>query len=117
VEEKKLKKASVRSHEGDDLIRLLGTNLRRLRTQRKLTQDELAERCEISPRMVREMELANRAPSFPNLARLCRGLAVQAFEFFLPVEGGEKFSKRQLLGRLRGDILRDLEKRFNQYIE
>jgi len=113
----KRKKSGVPPSGNVVLMRLVGSNLKRIRTQKGLTQLEMAEACGFSERMAREVELGNRAPSFISLWRMCEGLGVQAFEFFLPEEGGEKYSKRKLLGQLKEDVMKDVAKRFDQHIE
>ena len=65
--------------------------------------------------MVRELELGNRAPSFQSPATLSRVLGVQPYDFFLPAEGAERFDRRKLLGLLKDELQRDIEKRFDKY--
>lgn len=98
-------------------MRLFGTNLKRIRTQRKLTQGAMAEASGLSERMAREMELGNRAPSFRSLGRLSKVLGVQPHEFFLPVEGAERYDRRKLLGQLKDEVQKEIEKRFDKYLE
>jgi transcriptional regulator with XRE-family HTH domain len=95
------------------LFQIFATNLKAIRTQRKLTQEALAEKCGLSGRMIREVELANRAPSFGSIAKLCKALGVDAYEFFLPSKGAEGFNKRRLLTSVKADILKVLERHFD----
>lgn len=98
-------------------MRLFGANLKRIRIQRRLTQEALAEACGLSERMAREMELGNRAPSFSSLGKLSEVLGVQVYEFFLPMEGAEQYSKRKLLSELKEELQKDVEKRIDKHLE
>jgi transcriptional regulator with XRE-family HTH domain len=48
----------------------LGENVAALRTRRKLTQEELAEKVDVSPRYVQSVEAGEYFPSLPTLVRL-----------------------------------------------
>ena len=108
---------SLKLLEMKDLRRLFATNIKSIRTQANLSQEALAEAAGLSVRMIREIELGNRAPSFDSLAKLCSVLKVEAYQFFLPPEGVAPFDKRSVLTRLREDILSDLEKRIDLYLK
>jgi len=48
----------------------LGQNVAGLRARRKLTQEELAEKVDVSPRYVQSVEAGEYFPSLPALVRL-----------------------------------------------
>ena len=50
--------------------RRLGQNIAALRGRRGLTQEELAERVEVSPRYLQSVEAGDYFPSLPTLVRL-----------------------------------------------
>ena len=52
----------------------LGKNVRKLREQKKLTQETLAERSGLDPSYISGIERAVRNPSMLSLARLAKGL-------------------------------------------
>ena len=63
-----------------DLQDALATNVRRARHAKKLTQEELAERADISSRYVGSVERAAVSVSLGVLARLAKALEVEASE-------------------------------------
>jgi transcriptional regulator with XRE-family HTH domain len=48
----------------------LGENIAALRGRRKLTQEELAEKVDVSPRYMQSVEAGEYFPSLPTLVRL-----------------------------------------------
>ena len=61
---------------------LLGQNLRRLRERRGWTQAQLAERADLSVKMVQKIEHAQSSPSIATLDTLCKALDVTPAELF-----------------------------------
>jgi transcriptional regulator with XRE-family HTH domain len=98
----------------DGLIRIFADNLKMFRAQKKLTQEALAEKSDLSVRMIGEVEAAKRAPSFPSVEKLAKALGVQPYEFFLPAKGAEGFSKKRLIAGIKADIAKVLDKHFEQ---
>lgn len=69
---------------------LLAWNLRRLRTERGISQERLAADSGVDRAYVSEIERQKVAASVDVLDRLARLLGVEVGEFFVePVEGGE----------------------------
>ena len=56
------------------VLMALGKNVRKLREQKKLTQEVLAERSGLDPSYISGIERAVRNPSVLSLARLAKGL-------------------------------------------
>jgi DNA-binding XRE family transcriptional regulator len=63
-----------------DLKDVLATNLRRIRHAKKLTQEALAERAELSPRYIGKIEGASTSPTVTVLGRLAEALEIDACE-------------------------------------
>jgi transcriptional regulator with XRE-family HTH domain len=61
-----------------------GKRLREIRLNRGLTQEQLAEKANISLNFLNMVERGVRAPSFDNLDRLAKILQTPVFEFFRP---------------------------------
>ena len=55
-------------------LTLLGLNVRRLREEKNLTQEALAERCELDSTYISGIERGVRNPSIQSLIRLAKGL-------------------------------------------
>lgn len=60
-----------------DLKDVLATNLRRLRHERELTQEDVAERTGLSSRYVGSIERAKVSPSVTVLGKLAEALEVE----------------------------------------
>lgn len=67
--------------------RAIGIELRRWRSHRKLTQDDLAEAAEISKRTVIRLERGERPMSVAQLYRICRALEIKPSDLLSAVEG------------------------------
>tara|TARA_A100001037_G_C14965797_1_gene551459 strand:- start:61 stop:372 length:312 start_codon:yes stop_codon:yes gene_type:complete len=64
----------------------IGTQIRRLRRRRKMTQGELSERSEISTSYLSKIERGLRTPTVPILTRISRAMDVDlsSFDIGLP---------------------------------
>jgi transcriptional regulator with XRE-family HTH domain len=58
----------------------VGNRLREIRTQRLLTQEELAEKARVSPSTVVNIERDNREPHFRTIRKLAKALDVDPTE-------------------------------------
>ena len=97
------------------LKQIFAAHLREIRTQRKLTQEQLAESCRLSYRFIRDIELAEKAPSFGTIEKFCKILRVQPHDFFLPLSGAEELSKRTLLTKFKDELLGKIEDLVDRY--
>jgi transcriptional regulator with XRE-family HTH domain len=69
----------------DNEQRPIGDNLARIRRRRGLTQEQLAERAEVSVSVIRKLERNDRdSASIPTLRKLAAGLGVTTVELFQP---------------------------------
>jgi transcriptional regulator with XRE-family HTH domain len=77
---------------GLDIIRELGKRIRQLRLARaqKLTQEDLAERADISVSFLSMIERGERAPHIETLAKLAHALEITVGELFLFAEDEPK---------------------------
>jgi len=66
--------------------RRFGKNIATLRARRKLTQEALAEKVEVSPRYVQSLEAGEYFPSLPTLVRLRAALRCDWNELFAGCE-------------------------------
>ena len=85
------KTATAKPRTLPDVLRPLGTQLRRLRLERKLTQEGLAELAGLTYKHVGRIELAKVEPGTDVLVRLARALRVPVgdlFETITPRETG-----------------------------
>jgi len=62
---------------------IFGSNLRRLRLERKLTQEQCAALIDISTKHLSNMEVGNRFPSAETIEKICTALDIApAFLFY-----------------------------------
>ncbi|PYR71889.1 MAG: hypothetical protein DMF86_24965 [Acidobacteria bacterium] len=69
-------------HPRPAVLRLLGAQLRRLRLERKMSQERLAELAGLNYKYLGRIELAKADPGADVLVRLARGLRVPVGELF-----------------------------------
>lgn len=72
----------------------LGENIAALRGKRKLTQEELAEGVNLSPRYIQSVEAGEYFPSLPNLVRLRAALHCEWNDLFSGCDGPNPAAKR-----------------------
>lgn len=76
--------------------RRFGARLRELRKERDLTQDQLAERAEISRESIKNIEKGKHGPLFETLEKLIYGLNCEPselFDFEMPRKKRQKISE------------------------
>lgn len=69
-----------------DLVQLLGQNVRRLRTERGLSQEELAFQAGMKRSYLSDMERGTRNPTVRALGRLAAAFSVAPSELLYPLE-------------------------------
>jgi transcriptional regulator with XRE-family HTH domain len=80
-----------------------GAYVRRLRRAHKLSQEDLAGRCELSPDTVRRLEHGALAPSLPTLRKVAKGFGLSVAQLFdgFEVDGHDE-EARDLVALVRG---------------
>lgn len=79
----------------EDVRRLVGGNVRRLRTAARLTQAELAARMGVDRAYVSGLELGGRNPTIVTLWHLAQALEVRFAELFLERSGASKSGRKK----------------------
>ena len=74
-----------------------GRFIRELRVERRQTQEELAERCELASDTIRRLEYGDFAPSLETLTKLAKGLRLGLAPMFEAYERGDLAPDRQLV--------------------
>ena len=78
--------------DADTLKLKFGRRVRSLRNLRDLTQEQFAERANLSPEYIGKIERGEASPSFSVIARLSRTLGTTPVELFDFTELGERGS-------------------------
>ncbi|HZA49093.1 MAG TPA: helix-turn-helix transcriptional regulator [Myxococcaceae bacterium] len=63
-----------------------GAQIRKLRLARRLTQDQLAELCDLSADAIRRIERGAFSPSLDTIRKLCSGLGISIRTLFEELE-------------------------------
>ena len=71
--------------ESKDIQKRLAENLRKIRKNKKLTQFELAIKCDLSEAMIKNIELNRSWPSEKTLSQITKALDIDIYKLFLPV--------------------------------
>lgn len=79
---------------------LLGKKIAKLRNQRNMTQETLAEMVERSPNHISKLELATSNPSFELLVKIAKALNVEMHELFMFDEIMEQKNAKEELEKL-----------------
>lgn len=63
-------------------LKSFGMRVKELRALRKLTQEQVAEKCDISSKYVSRIEMGHHFPSFDILVKLCAVMNVEMRDLF-----------------------------------
>jgi len=98
--------------ESDDIKRRLAENLRRIRKSKKMTQFDLAVKCDISEAMIKNIELNRSWPSEKTLSQITKALDIDIFQLFLPLSVDLKQHKE-----ISTSVKREITKSLHDYID
>ena len=79
----------------------LAKNIKRARSEQGLTQQDLAERCELSTNYLATVEIGGKFPSADTLEKLAIALGLKPYQLFLEDGDVEAFDRRELVARYR----------------
>ncbi len=83
--------------ENNRISAIFSRNLRRFRTEKKLTQEELAERVGVSNQVISRYELGKMNPSFDTLEKISEVLFVEVYRFFIDEQNSVRVISEQNL--------------------
>lgn len=84
-------------------LKLFGMRVKELRTLRKLSQEQLAEKVGISPKYMSRIETGQQFPSIDIIVKLAKALQAELKDFFefIHVTGNTEELKRTIYGLLK----------------
>lgn len=98
--------------ESKEIQQRIAENLRKIRKSKKMTQLDLAIKCDMSEAMIKNIELNRSWPSEKTLAQITNALEIDVYRLFLPLTiDFEKENEIKL--SVKGEITKSLRK----YIE
>ncbi len=66
-----------------NILEVFGKNLRKYRTERKLSQEKFAEMCELHRTYISDVERAQRSISLGNVQKIADALKIETYKLFL----------------------------------
>ena len=69
-----------------NIIKVFGTNVRKYRTQRKLSQEKFAELCGLHRTYISDIECFRRSISLDNIQKIADALEIQTHKLFIEEE-------------------------------
>jgi len=95
---------------GGDLRRILSKNLKLLRSQRSLSQMELAEKADISIPFLSNIERSNKWPYPDTLVKIAKALEVEVYTLFQDNSPPKPDNFQNTLSRFKKDLAVSLHK-------
>lgn len=96
----------------EDLKAVYTTNLRTLRTQKKLSQAEVSEKVHITEKFYSDIETGRKWGSFETIVDLANAFNVEPYELFLPA--GSVISHNE---RRTKDLMKRLRTNFSELVD
>lgn len=88
----------------------LGKKIQKLRKEKKITQEHLAELVGIDPKNISKIENGNNYPTAENLTSIAKALQVDIYELFVFNEVPIEQMKKEIINAL------DCKKQYSTYI-
>ena len=66
-----------------DIVKVFGTNLRKYRTEKKLSQEKFAELCNLHRTYISDIECFRRNISLENIQKIADALEIETYKLFI----------------------------------
>ena len=66
-----------------DIVKVFGTNLKKYRTQKKLSQEKFAELCGLHRTYISDIECFRRSISLENIQKIADALEIETYKLFI----------------------------------
>ena len=66
-----------------DIVKVFGTNLKKYRTQKKLSQEKFAELCGLHRTYISDVECFRRSISLENIQKIANALEIETYKLFV----------------------------------
>lgn len=66
-----------------DIIKVFGTNVRKYRTQKKVSQEKFAKLCGLHRTYISDIECFRRSISLDNIQKIADALEIETYKLFL----------------------------------
>lgn len=98
--------------ESKEIQQRMSENLRKIRKSKKMTQLDLAIKCDMSEAMIKNIELNRSWPSEKTLSQITNALDVDIYRLFLPL--AIDFEKKE---EIKLSVKDEITKSLRKYIE
>ena len=102
--------------ESKDIHKRLAENLRKIRKNKKLTQFELAIKCDLSEAMIKNIELNRSWPSEKTLSQITKALDIDIYKLFLPV-AADLEQKKEIKMSIKEEIIKEIRRYIDRQID
>ncbi len=69
-----------------DIIKVFGKNVRKYRTERRVSQEKFAELCGLHRTYISDIECFRRSISLDNIQKIADALGVETYRLFIPLQ-------------------------------
>ena len=66
-----------------DIVKVFGMNLRKYRTEKKLSQEKFAELCNLHRTYISDIECFRRSISLENIQKIADALEIETYKLFI----------------------------------
>ena len=66
-----------------DIVKVFGTNLKKYRTEKKLSQEKFAELCTLHRTYISDIECFRRSISLENIQKIADALEIETYKLFM----------------------------------
>ena len=66
-----------------DIVKVFGTNLRKYRIEKKLSQEKFAELCNLHRTYISDIECFRRSISLENIQKIADALEIETYKLFI----------------------------------
>ena len=102
--------------ESKDIQKRLAENLRKIRKNKKLTQFELAIKCDLSEAMIKNIELNRSWPSEKTLSQITKALDIDIYKLILPV-AADLEQKKEIKMSIKEEIIKEIRRYIDRQID
>lgn len=73
-----------------NIIKVFGTNVRKYRKEKNISQEKFAELCDLHRTYISDIECFRRSISLDNIQKIADALNIETYKLFLESEGGDQ---------------------------
>lgn len=93
----------------EDSAEYLRKNLKYYRTNKKLSQEKLAEKIDLSIHFVRDLELGRKNPSLLTIDKLANALGIKSFQLLMKPDENQNIIIKNFADQLKDKLDYDID--------